>query len=490
MSLSVGLDVALSGLSTTAEQTAVVSRNVARANDPYATRKTANIVTTSNGGIRVSSVTRAANTALLEKMLRASSESATQKSIVEALNRLDATIADPELDTSPAAMIQKLGDAIQQYASAPQDPLRAQSAVSAAQNLAETLNAATRTVQDTRAQADAGMADSVTRLNTLLGRFETLNTEIVKGTRIGADVTDYLDQRDALLASIAEEVGIRTVERANGDMAVFTDSGVTLFDVKARTISFDRTLIYTPGTIGNAVVVDGVPIAGSAGVMLAGSGRLTGLAAVRDNISVTYQNQLDEIARGLIEVFAESDQSATPTLPDAPGLFTYPGAPAMPASGTLMVGLAGTIRINPTVDPIQGGDLSLLRDGGMAGDPAYVYNTTGGSAFADRLNQYVSGLTTSRSFDPSVQLAPTAALGSFASSSAAWLQEARKFANDNSEYADTVLQRSSEALSNETGVNIDEEMTTLLELERAYQASTRLITSIDNMLKSLLASAG
>ena len=55
------------------------------------------------------------------------------------------------------------------------------------------------------------------------------------------------------------------------------------------------------------------------------------------------------------------------------------------------------------------------------------------------------------------------------------------------EYSDTLLQRSSEALSNETGVNIDEEMTSLLELERAYQASSRLITTIDNMLKTLLA---
>jgi flagellar hook-associated protein 1 FlgK len=490
MSLSIGLDVALSGLSTTAEQTAVVARNVARANDPYATRKNANVITTANGGIRVASVTRAANSALLEKMLSATSTSAAHKAIVESLNRLDETVADPELDTSPAAAIQKLNDAIQQYAAAPQDPLRAQSAVAAAHNLADTLNGATQTVQDVRAQADAGISDSVNRLNTLLARFETINTEIVKGTRIGADVTDYLDQRDGLLAGLSEEVGIRAVERANGDMAVFTDSSVTLFDVKARPVTFDRTMFYTAGTTGNAVFIDGVPIAGSAGVMLAGSGRLTGLVAIRDDIAVTYQNQLDEIARGLIEAFAESDQSATPSLPDAPGLFTYPGSPAMPASGTLLVGLAGEIRINPSVDPSQGGNLALLRDGGMAGDPAYVYNASGGSAYSDRLNQYVTALSATRSFDPAVQLLPTASLGGFASSSAAWLQETRKFASDNSEYADTLLQRSSEALSKETGVNIDEEMTSLLELERAYQASTRLISTIDNMMKSLLGAAG
>ena len=93
----------------------------------------------------------------------------------------------------------------------------------------------------------------------------------------------------------------------------------------------------------------------------------------------------------------------------------------MPPSGTLIVGLAGSIRLNPSVDPTQGGNLALLRDGGIAGDPAYVYNSTGGSAYADRLNQYVNALGASRAFDPSAQLTPAAAVGSLASSSAAWL---------------------------------------------------------------------
>jgi flagellar hook-associated protein 1 len=486
MSLSVGLDVALYGLAATSEQTSIVSRNVARANDPHATRKSANVVTTNNGGVRVASVTRAANSALFEKMLAATSATAAQKAMVDALDSLDQTVSDPELDASPAAMIQKLSDAIQQYSAAPHDPLRAQSAVTAAQALADSLNSAAGVIQDVRAKADAGIAGSVNQLNTLLSRFESLNTEIVKGTRSGADVTDYLDQRDEVLSLISEEVGIRTVTRDHDDMAIFTDSGVTLFDAKARSVTFDATQVYTPSTIGNAVYVDGVPITGSGGPMLAGSGRLVGLTMIRDNVALTYQNQLDEVARGLIEVFSESDQSASPSLPDAPGLFTYSGAPAVPPSGTVVVGLAGDIRINPSVDPTQGGNLALLRDGGMAGNPAYVYNSTGASAFADRLNQYVSQLTGSRSFDASTQLVTSATVTSFASYSAAWLQEARKSANDNADYADTVLQRSSEAFSKDTGVNIDEEMSSLLDLERSYQASTRLITTIDGMLKSLL----
>lgn len=489
MSLSVGLDAALSGLSTSSEQTAVVSRNVANANVKGASRKTANVITWMGGGTRVASITRATNDALLEKMLGATSTAAAQQAIVESLDRLNQTVDDPELDRSPAAALQKLNDAIQQYAAAPQDVIRAQSAVATAQNMADTLNDATAGVQQVRAQADAGIADAVSRLKTLLQRFEVLNNEIVKGSRKGADVTDLMDQRDGLLAEISEDIGIRTVQRADNDLAIFTDSGVTLFDVKARSISFERTLIYSATATGNAVFVDGVPITGNTGSMLVGSGRLTGFTTVRDNIAMTYQNQLDEIARGLIETFAESDQSLVPALPDAPGLFTYPGAPAMPAGSTVVAGLAGSIRVNAAVDPSQGGDLTLLRDGGMAG-AAYVYNDSGAAAFVDRLNEYVGSMAQPRSFDPTVQLVPSSSIFGFASASTAWLQEARRNANDDAEYANTLQQRAQDSLAKETGVSIDEEMTTLLELERSYQASTRLVSTIDNMLKSLLAATG
>ena len=47
--------------------------------------------------------------------------------------------------------------------------------------------------------------------------------------------------------------------------------------------------------------------------------------------------------------------------------------------------------------------------------------------------------------------------------------------------------RTAEALSNETGVNVDMEMSLLLDLEHAYQASARLIKAVDEMLSALLA---
>jgi flagellar hook-associated protein 1 len=492
MSLSIGLDVAVSGLSVTSDQTTVVSRNVARAGDAHASRKTANVVTAYGGGVRIASVTRVANQALFDKMLAATTDASGQKAIADALSTLDQTVNDPQLDASPAAQVAKFAAALQQYAQSPQDPSLASAAVTAAKDLAGSLNSATQTVQGVRTQADADIAASVSRVNDLLAQFETVNNKIKVGTTSGADVTDDLDQRDQILASISEEVGVRTVTRANNDMAIYTDTGVTLFDTRPRSVSFDGTTLYTPSTSGAPVYIDGVAITGNSGPMGSSSGRIAALAKVRDEVAVTYQGQLDEIARGLIDVTAESDQSATPSLPDAPGLFTWSGGPAMPADGAINPGLAGTIAVNASVDPDQGGDPTLLRDGGASnpGNAAYVYNTSGGSGYSDRLNQLLDKLDQQRTFDPAAQAGSSATLSDFASSSVSWLQAARKSATDEADYKSTLQSRSSQALSSATGVNLDEEMTMLLDLERSYQASSKLITTIDNMFGALLSAAG
>src|SRR6186997_723975 len=143
MSLSVGLDAALSGLSVSSEQTSVVSRNIARAGDPHATRKTVNVVTVPGGGVRIVSTTRAADQALFDKMLSTTTDASAQKAILDALNALNDTVGDTQDDASPAAQISKFTSALQQSAQAPQNDLLARSAISAANDLAGSLNSAT-----------------------------------------------------------------------------------------------------------------------------------------------------------------------------------------------------------------------------------------------------------------------------------------------------------------------------------------------------------
>ncbi|MFB6462593.1 flagellar hook-associated protein FlgK [Bradyrhizobium tunisiense] len=491
MSLTAALNSARSSLMASSIQSSTISRNIAGASATGYSRKIAVLDNLPGAGVYVAAIQRAASGGLFTNVLTATSASAKQGVIYEGLQKISAaTIDDPELEQSPTAQLNKLKQALQQFANSTDNATLAQAAVTSAKDMATTLNQATKTVQSVREGADADMATSVANINQLLAQFDEVNTAIVKGTISGDDVTDYLDQRDGIVSRLSEEVGVSMSLRANGDAALYTDSGVVLFDKAARTVSFAATNVYTPGTTGNAVYIDGVPVTGANSVMPLKTGKIAGLAELRDNATVTYQSQLDEIARGLIDAFKESDQSAVPTLADRPGLFTYPGAPAMPASATISVGLAGTIAVAASVDPAAGGNPNLLRDGAISGVPSYNYNTTGNAGFSTRLQQLINNMEAPQPFAPAAQGKPSGSVIEFASSSASWIESQRKTADANVQYQNTLLDRSTAALSNVSGVNMDDEMSLMLQVERTYSASSKIISTVDEMLQSLLAAVG
>ncbi|MBR0819445.1 flagellar hook-associated protein FlgK [Bradyrhizobium liaoningense] len=490
MSLTAALDSARASLMASGIQSSTISRNIAGASATGYSRKIAVLDNLPGAGVYVAAIQRAASSGLYNNVLIATSASAKQNAILDGLQKISAsTVDDPEAGQSPTAQLNKLKQALQQYANAPDNTTLAQAAVTSAKDMATALNEATKTVQTVREGADADMATSVANINQLLSQFDKVNTAIVKGTITGDDVTDYLDQRDTIVSKLSQEVGVSMTLRANGDAALYTDSGVVLFDKTARTVSFAATNIYTPGTTGNAVYIDGVPVTGANSVMPIKTGKLAGLSQLRDSATVTYQSQLDEIARGLVEAFKEVDQSGA-ALPDVPGLFTYPGAPAMPASATVSVGLAGLISVAASVDPAQGGNPNLLRDGAISGNVAYRYNTAGNGGYSTRLQELIGDMDASRPFDATTQGKPSGSLIDFAASSTSWIENQRKTADDNATYQNTLLDRSNAALSNVSGVNMDDEMSLMLQVERTYSASSKIISTVDQMLQSLLAAVG
>ncbi|MBN8911410.1 MAG: flagellar hook-associated protein FlgK [Rhizobiales bacterium] len=486
MSLTAALSNANSSLFVSGERTSVVSRNIANADKAFYSRKSVEIITMPGSGVRTSAVVRTEDPVLFKKILGSNSQTATYAARLDSLDVLNNTINDVELDSSPAALINKLLSSLQSYSAQPHSQLAAEAAVRSARNLATGLNTAAATVQSVRNDADTGIQASVDRVNALLDQFKTVNQEIVKGTISGRDVTDYLDQRDQILHDLSNEMGIRTVTRDNNDMVIYTDSGVTLFDRSPRKVEFDRTLNPTPGVPGGAVYVDGIPVTGANATMPLQSGTIVGLVQARDDLSLSYEAQLDEMARVLVTMFAESDQSGGGG-PDAPGLFTYQGATTIPTAGTLIPGLAAALRVNASVDPDQGGNANLLRDGGISGNAGYVYNAGGEASYTNRIDQLIEKMGQSYAYDPVTKLAPNGTLTNYASVSAGWLQEQRKVADDSHTYQSTLYQRSFEAFTRNTGVNLDEELSLMLEIERSFATSSKLISTVDDMYNALLA---
>ena len=396
------------------------------------------------------------------------------------MSTLQQTIGDTSSSTSPSAQITALVNALQQYASQPSNSSLAASTITAASSLATTLNNATNSVQQLREQTDSQMAASVASINSILTQFTAVNSQIVSGTAIGQNVNTLLDTRNSLLTQLSQQVGISTVTGANNDMSIYTDSGVTLFQGgQASSVTFQPTGTYTASVTGNAVYIDGIPVTGASAVMPIQSGALAGLANLRDNIAVTYQTQLDQTAQGLIDSFAETDPAGSGTT--LAGLFTNGGSTAIP-SPTSNAGLAGTIAVNAAVDPNQGGNPQLLGNG-----INYNFNTGNDASYGGQLQQLLTNLSTNQTYNGAGQIGTSATVSNYSIASASWLNAQIQNANSEGSYQSTLLSSSTTALSNATGVNLDNEMSKMLDLENAYSATAKLLTTINNMFSALTA---
>jgi flagellar hook-associated protein 1 FlgK len=481
MSLSSALSIAQSSIRNTARQTSIVSRNVLEANNPDYNRRTAAL--TNTPGARAVEIQRAANEQLFRQNLQALSAFNGQSTLHNGMERLNLMVNGVDNATSPATAIGKLQEALQLYSASPSNRNLAENTLDAARQVVRTLNDGTRAIQSFRAVADQEIATAVGELDGLLADLEAANNAVVSGTRAGRDISDALDQRDATLKKIAEYVPISSYTRGDNDIVVMTGGGSMLFETVPRAVSFMPNGVYSPGTTGSQVYIDGVPVALGTGGNTDASGRLAGMIQLRDGVTVTMQAQLDEVARGLVAAFAET--SPTNALPPAAGLFTWTGAPAVPAAGVLVTGLAGQIRLNPAMDSSQGGNPELLRDGGANG-AGYVHNTDGNASYSALLLAYGDRIDAPMAFDPAAGIDASSSLSDYSTASIGWFDGMRKAAANAASAKEALAVRTAEALSNEAGVNVDMEMSLLLDLEHSYEASARLLRAVDEMLAALL----
>ena len=484
MSLSSAISTAQSILSNTSRQTLVVSQNISNAGNPDYSRRQATLQT-SLGGADVVSVSRTQDQRLQTKTLESLSVSSAQSTVSDGLERIRSTLGGNDLELSPSRYVDDLRDTLQALSATPGDLTLLTSAISNAQDVADTINRASTEVQTIRLEADQAISRGVDTLNGLLEQFETVNSAFTAGTRTGADVNQELDQRDRLLKEISSLIGIQTLDRGANDLVLYTSDGQTLFETVPRPVTFVPTTAFDATISGNTIFVDGVPLDAGQGAQTSARGELAAHLQVRDEYAPTYQSQLDEIARGLITVFAETDQSIPATLPDMPGLFTWVGGNVPPA-GTIEPGIAATLAVNPALVPSLGGDPTLLRDGGING-AAYIANPTGGHGFSTLLDGYVTGVVNPMAFDPSALAGASTGLVDYAGSSIGWLEMTRSEASVSAENREAIHIRTLEAFSNATGVNLDEEMSLLLDLEQSYKASAKLLATIDEMINALLA---
>ncbi|MDX0664576.1 flagellar hook-associated protein FlgK [Sinorhizobium medicae] len=468
MSLSSAIAIAQSAFSTTAQQTATVSKNIANSGNADYSRRMAMLGTTP-GGAQIVSIYRAQNEALLKQNLISISQSSAQSSLLSGLEIMKSALGGNDYESAPSTYLSAFRNSLQTFASTPGNATIAATVVSDASDLANSISRTSAAVQDLRLDTDKKIAEDVANLDRLLAQFETANNAVRQATAAGTDATAALDDRDRILKQVSELVGISTVTRANNDTVIYTAGGTVLFETLPREVTFAPKSAYDATVTGNGIFIDGVPLAAGNGADTNAQGKLAGLLQLRDDIAPTFQTQLDEMARGLVSLFQEGG---------LPGLFTWSGG-NVPAAGAVEAGIAAYLSVNPAAKS----NPFLLRDGGFNG---IVSNPGNNAGFTDLLDSFVAAMDGDMAFDSAAGLDGTSSIMEFAASSVGWFEQIRSGASTADDNKAALLARTQEALGSVTGVSIDEELSLLLDLEQSYKASAKLISTVDAMMASLL----
>jgi flagellar hook-associated protein 1 FlgK len=326
MGLSMALSNALSGMSVGQKGLDLLSRNVANSGVPGYHRQSLTVIDSlgaNSSYVRDGAVTRAFDERLQHYYTQTLSETGFTAVRASFLDRLQSAFGMPGQSGSLDSAFNAFQSALDAIATSPDSYASRVEAVSQAQSMATTLNNLSSEVQTLRLEAEGKIASSVSDLNQVLSSLEKLNLDLSDTSIDLHSRTNLLDQRDRLVAEVAQVLDVRVSYRNDGTVALMTRSGVGLLDVRASVLEFEGvgTISATSQFSGNSNEngVGTLKMWTSAGVVIdvvqqnmLRSGELAGLIELRDKTLVEAQDQLDEIASGLalamssVEVPAEA----------------------------------------------------------------------------------------------------------------------------------------------------------------------------------------
>jgi len=347
-------------------------------------------------------------------------------------------------DTGIAAALDDFFGAFHSFAANPTDTGQRQTLLQTASILTDRIRLADTRLAQVQADLDYQVESDVQEVNRLLETIAELNGQIGRfeinnpGTAV-----DLRDQRQAALEKLAAKLPIET-----------TESGGQL-EVTARDANGDPVVLVSLAVVQGSIAFDAnanpptITGGGANTVLSLNSGAIHGSMTARGGAIQTIRDQLDQLAAQLVtsvnEIYNPGNASTN----------------FFAAGGTT----AGTLALDASLTPAN----LRANNGGSAGNNTvalaiaqladHKFSTTG--APADRIDGTFSGF-----FSGAVS-----GLGQAVSGATARV-------NDQSRI-EQLVRSQRDAVS---GVSLDEEMADLLKYQRAFQASSRVFTTIDNLL--------
>jgi flagellar hook-associated protein 1 FlgK len=297
--------------------------------------------------------------------------------------------------------------------------------------VATTLNSMSASLDGITAQVQQSLAATATTVNNAATQLANLNAQIAITTATGGDTNNLLDQRDSLLDTISKAVGGTVTINANNSATVVVDGQNLVSGNVAGTVAVSSDQLTIDGTAVNLS-------SGSA------SADVIALATTIPN----YRAQLDDVADAL----SSSVNSAQASGYDLSG---NAGAAVFGGSGASGISVVLT---DPT---------AIAASGAPGG------NLDGSNALA--LAKAAKSLTSPDSLY-------TQLVGNLATATAAANQQ---------QTVQSAVTSSVDALrTSASGVSVDEEVSNMLTYQHAYSAASRILTTMDEMLDTLINHTG
>jgi len=470
------LDVAGRGLLAAQRGVHVTGHNIANANTPgYSAQRqilgNAFPIVHSAGllgtGVEQITVERLHDAFVQTQLLRQGGSFGSTRAQAEALSQIEEVLNEQDAD-GVATVISRLYDSFSDLASAaaPGASVEREALRGSAQSLIDTFHAFDGQLRELQGSADRAIRDVVPEVNEFLVRIQELNEEIVRQETV-APANDMRDLRDQAVRDLALLVDVSTYETGDGALVVTLSSGLPLVEGgSARTLvaqadpthPFDPTYVqvrYQDGANDLDVTAD------------LGGGRLGGLLRARDTHYASAIRSLDTIAYNLAASVNSVHQLGTGLDGSVGDFFAAPAAVADAARG-----LALDASVLATPDAIAAG---------LGGGPSDNRNAL---ALADLRHAattlFLPGDPPGPASGPSRTLLQHvgAVVGDIG-------QQARSLNLAQGQQA-RVLEGLENRRDQVAGVSIDEEVTRLIRLQAAFQANSRVVVVVDELLDDVL----
>jgi flagellar hook-associated protein 1 FlgK len=302
----------------------------------------------------------------------------------------------------------------------------------------------------------------LTDVNSTTQQLADLNRSIEQATQSNLPTNELADKRDALVMHLSEQIGATSTQQPDGTYSVVV-GGISLV---SGTNAIQLTL--AGGTDPASATSTPVSIVTSPGsAVVSAGGTAAGQLATMNSLIPGYETQLNAIAQQLTDQINPVHEAGYDQNGNAGGAFFTDGG--TPAGTTAVTAKNITLAIT-SGDQLAAASLSPTATGGAVSSD----NNNADALYQLRLGVPQSGGTYADGADATYRKM-IVALGVQASAVSGQLSTQTTLS--------TQVDASRESVS---GVNIDEEMTNMLQFQHAYAAAGKVVSTIQSMMDDLM----